>query len=54
MTSIALQQIKGMDATFDQDMINGIHCTCKIQWYTIVMLLLILLGVIFIIITKVR
>ena len=54
MTSIALQQIKGRDVAFDQDMINDIHCTCKIQWYTIARLLLILLGIIFIIITKVR
>ena len=54
MTGIALQQIKGMDAAFDQDMINDIHCACKIQWYTIAMLLLILLGTIFIVTMKVR
>ena len=54
VTSIALQQIKGIDAAFEQDMINDIHCTCKIQWYTIAMLLLILLGIVFIVTTKAR
>ena len=54
VTSIALQQIKGTDMTFDQDMIKDIHCTCKIQWYAIDMLLLILLGIIFSISTKGR
>ena len=49
VTSIALQQIKGMDTAFEHDMIYDIHCTCKIQWYTIVMLLLFLLGIIFVI-----
>ena len=54
VTSIALQHIKGTDTVLEQDMINDINCTCKTQWYTIAMLLLVLLGVIFIITTKVR
>ena len=54
VTSIALQQIKGMDAALDQDRFKDIYCTCKIQWYTIAMLLLILLSIIFIFTTKVR
>ena len=54
VTGIALQQIKGVDAAFDQDRFNDIYCTCRIQWYMIAMLLLILLGIIFIVTTKVR
>ena len=54
VTSIALQQIKGTDAAFDQERYKDIYCTCKIQWYTIAVLLLILLGIIFIVTTKVR
>ena len=54
VTSIPLQPIKGMNATFDQDRFNDMYCTCKIQWYMIAMLLLILLGIIFIVTTKVR
>ena len=49
VTSIALQQNKGMDATFDQDLVNDVHCTCKIQWHTTAMLLLILLVITFVI-----
>ena len=49
VTSIALQQIKGMDAALEQDRFKDIYCTCKIQWYTISLLLLILLGIIFIV-----
>ena len=37
-----------------QDMINDIHCTCKTEWYTIAMLLLVLLGMIFYHYYKVR
>ena len=46
LASIALQQIKMTNAVLDQDRINDVYCICKIQWYTIVMLLLILLGII--------
>ena len=54
MASIALKQIKGKDTAFEQDIIYHIYCTCKIQQYTIAMLLLILLCIIFIATTKVR
>ena len=54
MTSIVLQEIKGTNAAFDQDRFKDIYCTCKMQWYIIAMLLLILLGIIFIVTTKVR
>ena len=54
VTSIALQQIKGMDAASEQDRYMDIYCMCKMQWYTIAMLLLILLGLVFIVTTKVR
>ena len=35
-------------------MINDVHCTCKIQWYTIAMLLLVLLGIMLVITINVR
>ena len=54
VTSLALQQITGVEATSEQGRCMDIYCTCKIQWYTVAMLLLILLGVIFIVTTKVR
>ena len=38
----------------DQERYKDIYCTCKMQWYTIAMLLLILLGIIFTVTTKVR
>ena len=53
VTSIALQQIKGTDTASEQDRYTDIYCTCKIQWYTIAMLLLILLGMVFIVTRKV-
>ena len=53
VTRFAFWQIKGIDAVFDQGRLKNIYCTCKIQWYTIAMLLLILLGIIFVT-TKVR
>ena len=54
LTSIALQQIKETNPASEQDSNMDICCTCKIQWYTNVLLLLILLGIVFIITTKVR
>ena len=39
VTSLALQQIKEVDAVSGQeDILPNIECTCKIQWYTILML----------------
>ena len=47
VTSLALQQIKEVDAvTRQEDILLNIECTWKIQWYTILMLSLSLLGVI--------
>ena len=54
VTSIALQLIDGTDMAFDQDQFCDIYWSYKIQWYMIAILLLILLGIIFIITTKVR
>ena len=45
VTSLALQQIKEVGAvTRQEDILLNIECTCKIQWYTILMLSLSLLG----------
>ena len=45
VTSLALQQIKEEGAgTRQEDTILNIECTCKIQWYTILMLSSSLLG----------
>ena len=43
-----------MDSALDQVRYKDIYCTCKIQWYSIAMLLLILLGIIFIVTTNGR
>ena len=51
VTSLALQQITGAEATSEQDRYMDIYCTCKIQWYTVALLLLILLGTGFIVTT---
>ena len=45
---------KGMDAASELDRYMDIYCTCKIQWYTVAMSLLILLDIVFIVTTKVR
>ena len=45
VTSLALQQIKEVAAVSRQeDILPYIECTCKIQWYPILMLSLSLLG----------
>ena len=43
VTSLALQQIKGVGAVTRQEDIMSV-CTCKIQWYIILMLSLLILG----------
>ena len=53
VANTALQHIRGVEAT-DPNRFQDIYCTCKIQWYTLAMLLLILLGMIFIVTSKVR
>ena len=45
VTSLALQQIEEVGAvTRWEDIMPNIECTCKIQWYTILMLCLSILG----------
>ena len=45
VTNLALQQINEVGAvTRQEDILPNIECTCKIQWYTILMLSLSLLG----------
>ena len=49
VTSIALQQIREADTVVKQEhvsMMHDIECTCKIQWYMIVMLVLVILGIV--------
>ena len=46
VTSLALQQIKEVDAVTGQDILPDVECTCKLQCYTILMLGLSLLGLI--------
>ena len=52
VTNIALQQLKGVEATDLR--FQDIYCTCKMQWYMIALLLLILLGIVFIVTNKIR
>ena len=49
VTSLALQQIREVGAGTKQEHISTLHdtdCTCKMQWYTICMLIISLLGVV--------
>ena len=57
VTSPALQQIKGVDAVFKQEHISVMHdieCTCKMQWYTIVTLGLVILGIIIFLVINIK
>ena len=48
VTSLALQQIKGVGAVANQELVSiakDIECICKNQWYTIFMLCLSILGI---------
>ena len=57
VTSLALQQIKEVGAVAKQEHVfiaHDIKCTCKIQWYTIFMLSLSILGIIIFIILNAR
>ena len=57
VTSLALQQIKEVGMVAKQEHVSlaqDIECTCKIQWYTIVMLSLSILGLVIFIILKSR
>ena len=53
VTSIPLQHIKWTEA-IDHDKFKDIYCTCQMQWYTIAMMLLTLLGMIYIFTIKLR
>ena len=53
VANIVLQHIRGRETT-DQNRFQDVYYTCKIQWYILAMLLLILLGIIFIVTSKVR
>ena len=57
VTSLALQQIKEEGTVAKQEHVSipqDIECTCKIQWYTIVMLSLSILCIVIFIILKSR
>ena len=53
MTSIALQHIKGAEA-IDQDRFKDVYFTFQMQWYTIAMMPLTLLGMIYMVSSKLR
>ena len=47
VTSLALQQITDIGVVTEQEGITpNIECTCKIQWYTILMLSFSILGLV--------
>ena len=57
VTSLALQQIREVGKVAKQEHVSIMHdieCTCKIQWYTIFMLSLSILGIIIFIILNAR
>ena len=57
VTSLALQHIGEVGAVAKQEHVSIMHdieCTCKIQWYTIFMLSLSILGIIIFIILNAR
>ena len=52
VANIALQCVKGIEAADPR--YQDIHCMCKMQWYAIGMLLIILLGMIYLVTNKIR
>ena len=57
VTSLALQQIREVGAVTKQERISILHdieCTCDIQWYTICMLTILLLGIAVFLILNIR
>ena len=57
VASLALQQLREVDAVHKQEhvsMIHSIECNCKIQWYTICMLITSILGIVVFIILNAR
>ena len=57
VTSLALQQIKEVGMVAKQEhvsIVQDMECTCKIQWYTILILSLSILGLVIFVILKSR
>ena len=54
VASLPLQQIKEVGAVATQETLQYIECTCKIQWYTILMLGILLSGLKIFLIIKLR
>ena len=52
VTNIALQHIKGIEAADPR--FQEIYCTCKMQWYIMGMSLIILLGMIYLVTSRVK
>ena len=52
VANIALQHIKGTEAA--DPMFQDIYCVCKMQWYIIGLLLLILLGMIYLVTNRIK
>ena len=52
VANIALQCIKGTEAANPR--FQDMYCACKMQWYIIALLLLMLLGTVFIVTSKIR
>ena len=54
VASLALQQIKEVSVVATKEPSQYIECTCKIQWYIILMLSISIFGLIFFLIIKMR
>ena len=54
VASLALQQIKEVGEVETQETLQYIECICKIQWYTILILGKLLLGLTIFVIIKLR
>ena len=52
VANIALQSIKGTEAADPR--FQDIHCTCKMQWYIIGMLLITLLGMKYLVTNRIK
>ena len=50
VTNIAMQRIKAVEAADMSDML----CTCKTQWYTMVLLIIVTLGMLYLVTNKIR
>ena len=50
VTNIVMQRIRRVEAADMSDML----CTCKMQWYIMVMLTIITLGMLYLVINKIR